>query len=365
VEYQLARDTVLQAAYVGSRGVRLFRSVAVNQAPIASPTHPIANAVTGDIIVDNSPDNASLRAPFQGTDTSFFNLNQTTAASTYHSLQVTLNRRAEHGVEFRASYTFSKSIDNASGAGGGAFSDGSLDTTSALDTGTVFGNQFSAHTNRGLSDFDRTHRFVLNWVWDVPRASWEAHSWAGKSLFSSWQLSGIVIAMSGLPVDIFDPAGGNLYGLAGARPNWAPGGSRRTAITNVPPGYLFNPLAFALAVVQPNQPVPSAHDPTALAPEGGTDIGNLGRNVLRGPAQSNVDLSIAKQILVSESRKVEVRADFFNILNHANRSNPISDITTAQSFNPNGLILSPGDFGRSLSFDSSPRIIQISLKLNF
>lgn len=363
VEYQFARDTVLQAAYVGSRGVRLFRSVAVNQAPIASPNNPIVNAVTGDIIVKNTPDNASLRAPFQGTDTSFFNLNQTTAASTYHSLQVTLNRRAAHGVEFRASYTLSKSIDNASNAGGGAFSDGSLDTTSALDTGTAFGNQFSAHTNRGLSDFDRTHRFVLNWVWDV--RPFAAHSGAGKALFSNWQVSGIVIAMSGLPVDILDPAGGNLYGLTGARPNWAPGASRRTVTTDVPPGYFFNPFAFAFALVRPNQAVPSAHDPTALAAEDGTDIGDLGRNVLRGPAQCNVDLSISKQMFISESRRVEVRADFFNVLNHANRSNPISDISNAQSFDPNGLILSPGDFGRSLSFYSSPRIIQLSLRLNF
>jgi len=364
VEYQFARDTVLQAAYVGSRGTRLFRSLAVNQAAIASSNNPITNAVTGDVIVDNTPENAPLRAPFQGTDTSFFNFNQTTAASTYHSLQLTLTRRAAHGVDLRASYTFSKSIDNASNAGGGAFSDGSLDTSSALDTGSVFGNQFSAHTNRGLSDFDRTHRLVLDWVWDVPRAPWAAHSRIGKTLFSNWHLSGIVIAMSGLPVDVLDPNGGDLYGLTGTRPNWAPGASRKTISTNVPAGYSFNPFAFALPMVQPNQPIPSAHDLTALAPEGGNDIGNVGRNVLRGPAQSNVDLSIAKQISVSESGKVEVRADFFNVLNHANRSNPISDITTASS-DPNGLILSPGDFGRSVSFDSSSRIVQMSVRLLF
>ena len=67
---------------------------------------------------------------------------------------------------------------------------------------------------------------------------------------------------------------------------------------------------------------------------------------------------------VSESRKFEVRADFFNVLNQANRSNPISDITTASS-DSNGFILSPGDFGRSVSFDSSPRIIQMSVRLLF
>jgi hypothetical protein len=84
-----------------------------------------------------------------------------------------------------------------------------------------------------------------------------------------------------------------------------------------PPGYYFNPFAFALPVVQPNQPILSAEDPTALAPEGGYDLGSLGRNLLRGPSQSNIDLSIAKRFPVNESKGLELRADSFNVLNHA------------------------------------------------
>ena len=91
----------------------------------------------------------------------------------------------------------------------------------------------------------------------------------------------------------------------------------------------------------------------------------VGRNVLRGPSQSNLDLSILKRFPLSETKNLEVRADFFNVLNHASRSNPISDITAAESVDPSGRILSPGDFGRSLSFDSSPRIIQFALKFTF
>jgi hypothetical protein len=365
VEYQFARDTAVQIAYVGSRGIHLFRQLSVNQARIASTNHPITNAVTGEVITANTPGNALLRAPFQGTETSFFNLNQTSAQSTYHSLQVTLNHRLSHGVEFQAAYTFSKSIDNASNAGGGALSDGSLDRSSGLDTGSVFGNQFGGRANRGVSDFDRTHRFVLNCVWDVPNLRWAGNSRTERLLLSNWQLSGIVIAMSGLPVDVFDLAAGDLYGLNGARPNWAPGASRGTATTNIPSGYYFNPFAFALPLVQANQPIPSAQDSTAIAPDGGNDIGNIGRNMLRGPTQSNIDLSIAKRFNVSESKTLEVRADFFNVLNHANRSNPISDITAAGAFDLSGRILNPGNFGRSLSFDSSPRIVQLSLKFVF
>jgi hypothetical protein len=152
---------------------------------------------------------------------------------------------------------------------------------------------------------------------------------------------------------------------ATSTPNWAPGASPKMATSNVPQGYYFNPFAFALPIIQANQPIASANDPTTLAPQGGTDIGNVGRNVLRGPSQSNIDIAFTKRFSLNEARGFEVRADFFNVLNHANRSTPISDINAAEMFDPGGQILSPGDFGRSLSFDSSPRIIQLSVKFIF
>ena len=107
--------------------------------------------------------------------------------------------------------------------------------------------------------------------------------------------------------------------------------------------------------MQPGQPIPSARDATALVDltaEPGTDIGNVGRNVLRGPNQSNLDFSVQKRFPVAESTVIEFQADFFNLLNHANRDNPVSDISTA-------------DFGKVLSFSSSPRIIQFGLKVTF
>lgn len=365
VQYEFLRGTTMQIAYAGSRGVKLYRAVGINQARIASLSHPIVNQVTGDVITDNRFDNAPLRAPMQGVDTAFFGLNETTAQSTYHSLQTTVNRRFSAGLQFSASYTFSKSIDDASQAGGGAFSDGTLDRGGAGDSGTVWGNQLGTQANRGLSDFDRTHVFVFNYVWDLPQPAFARNFKAGRLLLGNWQLSGIVNAMSGLPVDIFDPFGGSLYGLVGARPNFAPGATRRTATSNIPPGYYFNPSAFALATVQPGQAIPSAHDPTAKAGDVETDIGNVGRNPLRGPSQSNFDFSIAKRFSMTESRSLEFRADLFNVLNHANRSNPISDISLAENIDANGRILRAGDFGRSLSFDSSPRIVQLSLKVSF
>jgi hypothetical protein len=352
LQYGLARDTTVQVAYAGSRGVRLYRGVTINQARIASLNHPIVNAVTGQTITANSFDNASLRAPMQGVDPFFFTLNSTTAHSTYDSFQGSINRQSSHGLQFSASYTFSKSIDNASSPGGGARSDGSLDLGGGLDTASTWGNQLDPRANRGLSDFDRTHRLVVSSVWETPEPSFARDSAVARLMLSHWQVSAIVIAMSGLPVDIFDPSGGSLYGAFGDRPNWGPGATRRSAMTNVPAGYSFNPLAFAQAIVRAGAPIPSASDPTALSSDLETDIGNLGRNVLRGPAQSDFDISLGKRFPLSESTGIEIRAEFFNVLNHANRDNPVSDISAA-------------DFGRVVSYSSSPRIVQFMLKLTF
>jgi len=352
VQYALLRNTTLQIAYASSRGVKLFRAIAVNQARIASLNHPMTNGVTGEVITDNTVENAPVRAPLQGVSTAFFSLNRSTAQSTYHSLQATFKRQVSRGLQFSAAYTFSKSIDNASNPGGGANSNGSLDRSGGLDTANVWGNQLDPRANRGISDFDRTHYFVFNCVWGLPEPSFAHASAATRLVFSNWQLSGIVTAMSGLPADIFDPAGGSLYGLVGARPNWVPGANRKSAVTNVPAGYYFNPLVFSQTVVQAGQPIPSSNDPTALAGDLGTDVGNVGRNVLRGPSQSNLDFSAGKRFPLTESKGLEFRADFFNLLNHGDRDDPISDI-------------SAGDFGRIVSFSSSPRIIQLSLTFNF
>jgi len=370
LQYELVKDLSLQVAYVGTRGLKLFRQLAFNQARIASLRHPIVNEVTGEVITANTEENAASRAPFQGGLTGGgLTFNQSSGQSTYHSLQATVTRRLSHGLQFLASYTFSKSIDDASGPGGGAGSDGAVDTGGGLDTSWIIGHQFDARANRGISDFDRTHRFVASSIWDMPAPGFAANSKAGRWFLANWQISEIVIAMSGLPVDLFDPQGGLFQGLGGARPNWAPGATRDSA-RNAPPGYYFNPLAFALATVQPGRPIPSANDPTAIAGDAGTDIGNVGRNLLRGPSQNNVDFSLLKHLPIHESKTLDFRADFFNVFNHANRNNPISDIRavtdTDNAVDPGtGHILIPGDFGRILGFSSSPRIIQFCLKFNF
>jgi len=371
-QWELSPGWVLEAAYVGTRGVNLLRYVAINQAPLASSGNPIVNAVTGETITINTNENAVLRAPFQGvaTDQNSFILTRSGGQSTFHSLQASISKHASHGFQFFGAYTFSKSVDDGSGPGGGALPSGAFDRGSGGDSSNIIGNQLNPRSNRGLSDFDRKHRFVLHGLWDVPVPPSAVQSRTKSALLSGWQFSGVLIAMSGVPVDIFDPFGGSLYGLVGARPSWVAGAGNSSAGTNIPAGYAFNPYVFTESIVQPNQPIPSAHDPLVLAGDQGTDIGNVGRNILRGPLQANVDISVAKSFSLRESARLELRGDFFNLFNHANRCNPVSDISVAASsggnMDPNtGQILSAGDFGRILSTCSSPRILQLSLKLNF
>ena len=362
-QYAVSKDLLLEVAYVGGRGRRLFRNVGINQARLASQQRPVTNDVTGAIITTNTPTNAQLRAPFQGASIIGFGQIQSTAQSTYNSMQIGVIKRLSSGLQFLASYTYAKSIDTGSGGLGGA--------GGGNDSSAILGNQLDNRANRGVSDFDRTHRFVLSYLWDLPRPAFAAKSAAGRLLLSNWQVAGIITAMSGLPIDIIDSNAGSFYlgqnnGLS--RPNWAPGATRSTATSNIPHGYFFNPFAFARPIVLAGQLIPSSNG-TAIAAATGTDFGNVGRNMLRGPRQTNVDFSIIKRFPFGESKNIEFRAEFFNLFNHVNFANPISNlnaVTSSGSIDPNtGRIINPGDFGRITSTSNNPRLIQFALKLNY
>ncbi|HXG94669.1 MAG TPA: carboxypeptidase regulatory-like domain-containing protein [Blastocatellia bacterium] len=374
LQYELFKDTLLEVAYVGTHGLNLFRQIAINQARLASAQNPITNDVTGAVITTNTPANASLRAPFQGVSVNGFFQNQSTAQSTYNSLQASLTKRFSHGISLLASYTYAKSIDNASGQGGGAGFGGVVNPGGVGETGAILGNQRDNRANRGVSDFDRTHRFVLSYLWDLPTPAFVKDSKAGRWVLGNWQVAGIITAMSGLPIDIVDTGAGSFYGLSGggaplARPNWAGSANRQSATTGAPAGYFFNPFAFARPIIQAGQPIPSSGG-AAVAGAVGTDFGNVGRNVLRGPRQSNVDFSVIKRVRIMESKSFEFRAEFFNLFNHVNLANPISDFNailgSGGSIDPvTGTVINPGAFGRIISTSNNPRLIQFAFKFNY
>jgi hypothetical protein len=365
-QVQVSENWLLETGYVGTRGRRLFRQEAINQALLASPQAPITNAVTGAIITTNSTENAALRVPFQGVSITGFSLNESTGESNYDSLQVSAIRRFARSLQLVGSYTYAKSVDDSSGAGGGAGVSGLVNPAQVGDSSGILGNQLDRRANRGVSDFNRTHRLVVSYVWDLPTPGFARLRTAMRDLFANWSASGVLTMMSGLPVDIVDTGSGSLYGLALgsnplARPNFAAGSNCHTAKQNVSPGYFFNPLAFAPPVVLAGQPIPSSGG-AAVASATATDIGNVPRNCLTGPAQANVDFVAVKAFHLGESRSVEFRTEFFNIFNHANLANPISNLNADTT---GRIVVQPSNFGRIISTASNPRILQLALRLTF
>jgi len=352
VQYEVFKDYLFEAAYVGTHGVNLFRQIAINQAPLVPTGGSIINPVTGAVITTNTPANAAARAPFQGVSVNGFFQNQSTAQSNYNSMQLSLTRRFTNGLQFLASYTRAKSIDNASGQGGGPGAGGVLNPGAVGETSAILGDQLNNRANRGISDFDRKHRFVFSALYDLPTPGFARSSEAGKLLLGNWQLGTIITSMSGLPIDIVDTGSGSFYGLSGgstvlARPNLV--GDPKS---NIPAGYFFNPLAFARPVIAAGAVIPSSGG-KAIAGAVGTDIGNVGRNILRGPHQNNVDFSIIKRFRLSESQNIEFRSELFNFFNTVNYANPISDLNAGSRF------------GQIISSSNNPRLVQFALKFNF
>ena len=120
--------------------------------------------------------------------------------------------------------------------------------------------------------------------------------------------------------------------------------------------------------MQAGDPIPSAGG-AAVAGARGTDIGNVPRNCLRGPWQGNVDFAISRRFAVRTTRYLEVRAEFFNLLNQVNLANPISNLQAVLSsggrLGSDGRVIDPGAFGRTISTSSNPRLIQLAVKFNF
>src|SRR5215472_16063581 len=112
---ELNHAMTAQVTYVGTRGLRLYRFVGINQAQIATLTRPVTNAVTGDVITTNAPDDAAASTHARSVDSRILRPERTDAQSTYHSLQVSIHRSMSRGLQFQAAYTFSKSIDDAPG----------------------------------------------------------------------------------------------------------------------------------------------------------------------------------------------------------------------------------------------------------
>ncbi len=205
LQWQPVNSLLLEAGYVGSKGTHLPTQRLINQALLASPSNPINGITT------NTAANASLRAPFVGFSTSGLVYLEDDTDSNYNSLQLSATKRISHGLQFLISYTFSKSIDNNSGASTSVFN-------------TVSGDQNDLKQNRGLSDFDRRHRFVVNYIYEVPYWGFALpKNGLTRTIFGGWELAGVTTWQSGSPFSINDSTGATLYGETTSRASWATG----------------------------------------------------------------------------------------------------------------------------------------------
>jgi hypothetical protein len=350
VQRSLGKQWVLEAGYVGTHAVHLRETRDNLQAQRVSPSNPLTLTGTGPgctscVITTNTFSNASGRSRALGINGyAGFQLFADDAYSHYHSLQTTLSRRWSAGY-FQAAYTFSRSTD-ATSSGNTAFN-------------TAFNDESTLKASRGLSDFDRTHRFVVSYRYDLP--FFKNEGGAKGMLLQGWALSGISIFQSGTPFSVTDSGAGSAFLVLGFTPltlggQLAPGATIASGLTSGDihkrlDGYL-NPSAFTLAPqLYPTQCLTDSNFCT-------TDFGNLGRNIFRGPSQQNWDFSLIKNFKISEHQSLRFTTDFFNIWNHANFGNPtVTDVETIGATN------SP--FGKITSTVGTPRLIQFSLRYAF
>ncbi len=321
LQTSFANNWLVDLGFVGSLGRKFPRLFSFNQA--ATPTSvfgydlpALVPASAGNLGGPFFPGYSNLTAPGFG---SF--LMESNSNSNYNSLQATLTKRFSHGLQMLLSYTWSHSIDDYSGS-------------DVSDIGVVPGNMVNEQSNYATSDFDRRHRFVGSYLYNLPDAYHGSSAFAKKAL-NTWSVAGIVTLQSGTPFSIF----GRADAFEATRADLVKGRTLASAIKggNVEDRLTayFDPTAFML---------PPAYTP---------DWGQLGRNIIRGPNQIDTDLSIMKSIPVTESQRIEFRTEFFNLFNNVNFANPVN------------IIYPSSNFGSIVSTSTGPRVIQFALKYNF
>jgi Carboxypeptidase regulatory-like domain/TonB dependent receptor-like, beta-barrel len=273
--------------------------------------------------------------------------------SYYNSLQVEVSKQVSHGLQFQSSYTWSKSIDELQNVFGS-------DNTFTEDAGIT--DPFHVTTDKGPSVFDSAQNWHFNALYHFPSS--QASGFAGKML-SGWWLAGIESIQTGYPFSACLYANQSNSQINNSppcsdRPNLVPGRSLSSITSGTSPGC----TTIAGQVIAAGTPLGTPNlwfDPCAFTLPAAGFLGNFGRNLLRGPGFANLDLTIAKDTklgFLGEAGSLEFRADFFNIMNHANFQ---------FGLNGAGLALEVDQPSVGILKDTAnfPRQIQFALKLLF
>jgi len=330
IEQRFGAATSLRLAYNGSHGYHDILRADANTVIPTICSRAAANCPAG--LMDGTkyfPAGALRPNPQLNSINQYF----TSAVNRYNAASIDLNRRFRGGMAFRTNYTFSKSMDNAS----------SLSGQQAIGNPPVVLDPHDRMRDYGLSAFDVRHHFSFSGSYELPfgngkRFLKDAGGIVNQAV-SGWQLNIINNLRSGFP---FTPALGF---------NWSRDGN-----TSAPDRVSFVPgrTLHGIYLRKPEQWV----DPTAFVlPPAGT-YGNAGRNILIGPGLAMVDVSVFKTTRLSEGRSLQLRAEIFNILNHANFGipSPIMLTNTGATAAAAGVITSTAGTSRQ---------IQLGAKLNF
>jgi hypothetical protein len=275
VERQIARDMLIRAGYVGTKGTHLPYNTDLN-APLPSAAATAANE--------------QARRPYQ--DFGQITQDQSGGNSIYNALQLAFEKRFAHGVSLSANYTWSKTIDAVS-------------YSTDLDGINVI-NPYNVRAYRGVSDYNSPQRFLVNYVWQLPgpKQGWQRFALGG------WETSGIWTIQSGFPLDI--TTGGD-YSFSNP--------------------VLSNDQAELIGTPQytsgsRGQRILQWFTPGAFTTPANNTFGNVGRNTLVGPGTWNVDFSAHKVFPISERVKLQYRAEFFNFFNTPQFNNPNTTVTS-------------------------------------
>jgi len=310
LQHSFGPDLLFEIGYVGTKGTHLPRFIEGNPAvfvpgldgngkPISTPNNADQRRLYSGCTLNDPPSSCQYSST---------GLIAGIANSSYNAMETSLRKRFSHGLSFLVSYTWSKSIDDAS-----SFNMTGSAAKPVAGENDLAQNPFDLGAERGLSLFDARHRFVASYEWDLPL--WRNPKTWYQHVLGAWQLNGIATLMSGTPFTVFDSTdvaaqGGapEISGFSAQRPDLV--GDPNSGPHQV--DNWFNASAFQQL------------DPVANAGQFGT----AGRNIVIGPGYANWDFGAAKNIRLTESKQLQFRAEFFNILNHTNFRLPDSDISS-------------------------------------
>lgn len=367
---ELPGNLVVDGSYVGSKGTKLYVNEDLNpQVPAAaSPFNPGIQRITpagftGSTTCTPGTPGCLISGRLDNLQGSRL-IRTNGGSSNYHAAQVLVTRRFTNGFSLSSAYTWSKLIDNGSEVFGVA------DTNSPQQSSfpAIFGGQ---PLERAVSLFDRTHRFSLTYVYELPFFR-EQRGFVGH-LLGGFQLSGVTTFESGVPLTVIngqdaDSIGGN-FDRPDFNPNGQPGVRAVPAIATA----TLNPCNVALGATFYRNPEAgnACIDPANAQYIGilaGTGRrGSLGRNTLRTRGQNNWNVNLLKRIRVDESKFFEMRAEFYNIFNHPQYgTGSVSPFSPGNTGVPANVFTSAaGQFLHPEFSDGGGRVIRYQLKFAF